>query len=57
MKTTDTFKEEIELKYPGKYTILGNYNGWRNPVKIKYNKCGHIKDTVADKIYKGSVSR
>lgn len=53
MKTTDTFKEEIELKYPGKYTILGNYNGWRNPVKIKYNKCGHIRDTVADKIYKG----
>ena len=46
-KTTEEFKTDIEALYPGKYTILGDYDGRSKPVKIKYNKCGHIKNTVA----------
>lgn len=52
-KTTEEFKQDIETSHPNKYTVIGDYNGRNKPVKIKYNKCGHVKDTIADKIYKG----
>ena len=52
-KTTEEFKKDIETLYPNKYTVLGDYDGRTKPVKIKYNKCGHVRDTVADKIYAG----
>lgn len=52
-KTTEEFKQDIETLYPNKYTIIGDYDGRTKPVKIKYNKCGHVRDTIADKIYKG----
>ena len=52
-KTTEEFKEDIEILYPGKYTIMGDYNGRTKPVRVMYNKCGHVRDTVADKLYKG----
>lgn len=40
MKDTDGFKALVESKYPGEYTILGEYKNATTPVLIRHNKCG-----------------
>lgn len=51
--THEEFVAKVEEKYPGKYTILGEYTGWRDYIKVKYNECGHIKDVAARSILEG----
>lgn len=40
MKDTEGFKELVESKYPGEYTILGEYINNTTPILVRHNKCG-----------------
>ena len=44
-KTTEEFQNELNEKYPDKYTIIGDYKNAKTKVKIRYNKCGHENDS------------
>ncbi len=38
------YKEKVESKTNGEYTIASEYQGMEKPIKIKHNKCGRIYD-------------
>lgn len=52
--THEEFVEKIERKYPGKYTVMGVYSNNITPIKVMYNKCGHVTDTRPVKLSIGS---
>lgn len=39
--TKEQFVENLESKYPHKYTIIGEYKGVHKPIEVIYNHCGH----------------
>ena len=45
MKDTSKFIDEIETKYPGKYTIMGEYVNNRTPIKVKHI-CGYEWEVI-----------
>lgn len=46
MKDTSSFSQTIEKKYPGEYTVLGEYVNNRTPILIRHNKCGYEWEVV-----------
>ena len=52
-KTTQEFQDELNQKYPNKYTIIGNYVNARTKVKIVYNSCGHENDVIPSNLLGG----
>jgi hypothetical protein len=40
-KTTEEFQNELNEKYPDKYTIVGEYKNAKTKVQVCYNMCGH----------------
>lgn len=53
IKTQEKFVQDVERKFPGKYTILGKYTGSTGYLEVVYNKCGHTCNTKACKIMAG----
>lgn len=45
MKTTESFAELVEKKYPGEYTVIGEYVNNRTPIRILH-KCGYEWDVI-----------
>lgn len=41
MKDTDTFKKVLDEKYPGEYTVLGEYTNNRTEILVRHNPCGY----------------
>ena len=48
-KTTKEFKKKVYDLFGDEYTILGEYKGSKNKIKIKHNKCGNAYEQVASK--------
>ena len=46
IKDTDTFKRELEEKYPNEYELLSEYVNNRTKVKVKHLSCGHSWDSI-----------
>lgn len=46
MKDTETFKRILEEKYPGEYTVLGEYINNRTEILTRHNKCGYEWDVT-----------
>lgn len=50
-------REELQIvlneKYPGKYSVLGEYINQKTKILIKYNECGCEKELWVDAILKG----
>ncbi|WP_050697720.1 hypothetical protein [Anaeromassilibacillus senegalensis] len=45
MKDTKMFIDAIEQKYPGEYTIIGEYKNNRTPIKVTH-KCGYTWEVI-----------
>ena len=52
-KTTEEFQNELNIKYPDKYTIIGEYKNAKTKLKIKYNKCGHENMVIPSNLLGG----
>lgn len=52
-KTTDSFKKEVEEKYPDTYEILGEYEKARKPLKVRRKKCNHVYLISPDNLLRG----
>ena len=52
-KTTESFKKEVENKYPDTFEVLGEYQGARTPLLVKRKKCGHEQMISPDNILRG----
>ena len=52
-KTTDSFKEEVTIKFGDKYTVLGEYKNARTPLLIRNNECGHEYVISPDNLLRG----
>ncbi len=44
MLSHDDYKQEIERKTNGEYTVASEYFGMGKPIKIRHNKCGRVYD-------------
>lgn len=53
IKTHEKFVQDVENKFPNKYTILGAYTGSQNYLDVIYNECGHKINTKACKLIAG----
>ena len=40
-KTHEEFVEEVEEKYKGEYTVLGQYTNNKNKILMRHNTCSH----------------
>lgn len=52
-KTTESFKQEVEKKYPDTFEILGEYQSARTPLLVRRKKCGHEHMISPDNILRG----
>jgi len=52
-KTHEEFVNDINKKYPNKYTILSEYEVQTKKIKVKYNDCGHENTVNPNSIFKG----
>lgn len=52
-KTKETLQKEVDIKYPNKYQIIGEYVRARAPIKILNLKCGHEYDITPDNLLRG----
>lgn len=52
-KTTEEFQNELNIKYPDKYTIIGEYVNAKTKVKIRYNSCGHENIVIPSNLLAG----
>lgn len=39
--TQEQFERQVEMKYNGKFSVLGQYINWKTKVEIRCNSCGH----------------
>lgn len=46
-KTDEQYKEEVKVKFNGKYSVLGEYKGNDSRIKIICNHCQTIQETTA----------
>jgi len=46
-KTDFYFKWEVKMMVGNEYTVIGDYNGARDKIKMKHNKCGYVWDVLA----------
>lgn len=52
-KTTESFSEEVEERYPGQYVILGEYIKAREPLLVQHLRCGHTYKITPDNLLRG----
>lgn len=52
-KTTQSFQNELDLKYPGVYTVVGEYKKARQPLLVHRNPCGHTYMVSPDNALRG----
>lgn len=52
-KTTESFKEEVEEKFPGEYKIIGEYHKAREPLEVQRVECGHVYMISPDNLLRG----
>lgn len=45
--TTKQFKDKLEEKFPGQFTVIGEYTKSCNPIKIKHNVCDYVWEPIA----------
>jgi len=53
MKTTEQFKKEVETLVEKRYTILSEYTGTREKLKIRHNICGNEYEVMPNKFLGG----
>ena len=53
-RTHEQYIEDVNNRYPGKYTILGHFVKNREPILVRYNECGHEVETMAGYLLKGA---
>ena len=52
-KTTESFQEEVDVKFPNTYLILGDYVKARQPLLVKRISCGHEYMISPDNLLRG----
>ena len=52
-KTTESFQEEVNTKFPNTYLILGDYVKARQPLLVKRIPCGHEYNVSPDNLLRG----
>lgn len=52
-KTTEEFKAEVHVLVGDEYTIIGEYNGNKEKIKIMHNTCGHEYSVAPSKFLTG----
>ncbi len=52
-RTKEELQNILDTKYPGKYSILGEYINQKTKILIKYNECGCEKEVWIDAILRG----
>lgn len=52
-KTTESFKQEVDDKYPGEYEILSEYVKARQKIKVRRIPCGHVYEITPDNLLRG----
>lgn len=52
-KTTESFRAEVEAKFPGVYDIIGEYKKAREHITVCRLECGHIYDITPDNLLRG----
>lgn len=52
-KTKDALQHEADIKYPGRYLIIGEYVRARAPLRIMNNECGHEYNISPDNLLRG----
>ena len=50
MLTQEKFNNKIKEKYGDKYTVIGEYQKWDMPIKIKCNNCGYDFDRTPNSL-------
>lgn len=40
--TQEEFEYQVNVKYNGMFSIIGNYVDWKTPIDIKCNNCGNV---------------
>lgn len=51
--TTEQFKEKLQERYPGRWTVLGDYVNTKTKILARYNECGHEAMVVPAKMING----
>ena len=52
-KTSQSLQNELNVKYPNKFLIIGDYVRARQPLKVKNLDCGHEYDMSPDNLLRG----
>lgn len=52
-KTTESFQKELDIKFPGRYTVLGEYEKARKKLLVRNNECGHEYMVTTDNLLRG----
>ena len=53
-KTTSEFINEINIKFPEKFDVLGEYVSCKEPIQLKCKKCGHVWNALPNSILNGN---
>ena len=52
-RTTESFQEELDTKYPNEFELLEEYKTSRTPIKMRRKSCGHIQQISPDNALRG----
>ena len=52
-KTTESFQKELDERFPGRYTVLGEYKKAREKLLVRNNDCGHEYMISPDNLLRG----
>ncbi len=52
-KTTSAFKKEVYEKYKDEYSVLSEYSGSQEKIKVKHNLCGHEYEVTPANFLRG----
>ncbi|OIJ14922.1 hypothetical protein BKP37_06980 [Anaerobacillus alkalilacustris] len=51
VKDTDSFVKALSQRSGDEYTVLGTYTRSKDPISVKHNPCGNIRDDVSPDTY------
>lgn len=52
-KDKHILQQEIEIKYPNSFKVLGEYKNSKSPLLVKKVKCGHVYKVSPDNLLRG----
>lgn len=52
-KTPESFRAEVEARYPGEYDIIGDYVKAQLQILVRHKACGHVYSVTPDNLLRG----